>query len=296
MTNLVLATFGTHMGRSQYRRFAPRALDLGVQRVLAPINVDDELKKCIYTARLAPKTIDLWVDSSAFELWGKGLEKSVQDYEREVLTLLPRVLPHFRKVFIISLDKIPGNKGEAVTRSQLEQATEVSLRNARYMLDRGIRVVPVHHQGEPQWVLDEYLGMTDYVGLSPANDQPHATRLAYVQSCWQPFKEKMLRTGVVQPAHSFGNTAPNILQNFPFYSADSQVWATTANFGEASSVDVTGVYRRDRYDPRIAKAGREAKVEMLLHNIKEWLEFEQNIKKLWAHRGIQWAEPNGVSF
>jgi hypothetical protein len=267
MTSLVFATWGTHMGMPMYRRFAPRGVEIGARKILAPITKMEEVKKCMYTATLLPGAFDFYLDSGAFEFWGRGEEKTVEQYEREILDLLPSLLPIFRRVFVISLDKIPGNKGEPVTQSQLERATEISIQNARYMFDKGIRVVPVHHQGEPLWVLDEYLRMTDFVGLSPANDQPKPTRLRYMRSCWPSFKARS-ENGVVQPAHCFGNTSPELLQAFPCYSADSKGWATTSDYGETSSIDHAGNFRRDRYDAKLARAGKLAKVEMLSKTVE----------------------------
>jgi hypothetical protein len=293
MTNLIFATWGQgRFSNERYKEFCSRGLEVGVHKILGTIVYPREIDRCIYYGSLKPKTMTCWLDSGAFSLWKTGEVKTVKTYEQELKETIPRLLEVFAKVYVISLDRIPGTCGTPPTPQDLIDATNISVDNFHYLLDRGIKTIPVHHQGEPFDVLKNYFQHVDYIGVSPANDAPRPKRVRYVQQCWQVYKELGL-TNPVFPAHSFGNTATEILQAFPFYSADSQTWGTGALYGKQTRIDHLGIYRETE-SKEASTLGRTSKVALTMEAVKNWLKYERHIQSVWKHRNITWNEPAGV--
>ena len=289
MTRMVFATWGGWGAKADRPRLHAGGMARGVDAVLATRAYPKEITHCTDYARLLPGAVDLWLDSGAFTAWKGGEMFNVKDYVTYIKSILP-TLKVFRRVFVISLDKIPGTPGKPVSATEIAAAIDETLNNTQYLLSQGIEVVPIHHQGEPLWVMEQYLKLCEYVGISPANDSPQKTRIAYVRSLIPLFKSEQ----PIHPAHNFGNTPASQLTQFPMYSADSQTWRMrTMTFGEAFDLQIFGQKNRGR-NLITSHRAKQDPITVLLENVTVIKKFESDLQKLWAHRGITWREPKGI--
>lgn len=290
MTQLIFATWGSGLRVEIRKQLYRRACLFPVVNVLATRAYPREINMCIEYSKLLPKQVNFWLDSGAFSAWTKGHAYQVKEYLEFVQKLIPH-LHNFRKVFVISLDKIPGQIGRPVTSQHVKQAVQQTLDNTYFLIKNGLNVVPIHHQGEPHWVMLEYLKLAEYVGISPANDSPQISRKNYISSLYPLFKTN---TGLIKPAHNFGNISPSQLKLFPFYSADSQTWkAACMSFGRSFDIKIHKSSSQSHSNLVSARAKVEP-VSLLAENIKLCLDFEKDLAQLWAYRKISWIEPKGI--
>lgn len=289
MTRIVFATWGSGLRDERMKQLYSQAKNVPVTSILVTRANPREIEPCITYGQLIPGLVDFWLDSGAFSAWTKGHVYTAANYLSFVQSLIPR-FKCFRRVFVISLDKIPGKYRQPVSRQDIQSASEQTLENTQFLIRSGLNVVPIHHQGEPLWVMKEYLSMCEYVGISPANDAPQPTRIAYVRSLLPLF----INNKQIKPAHNFGNVSPSQLKIFPFYSADSQTWkASCMSFGRDFSIEIHKNSTQNR-SHIVSTRAKQQPVGMLLENIKACLHFESDLKKLWAYRGISWQEPQGI--
>lgn len=286
MTRLVFATWGA---KATKQTFYTQAAQVPVTSVLATFAYPSEIEGCVNYARQLPGQVDLWLDSGAFTAWKSGAVLDVRQYAHYLQKVLP-LLKVFRRVFAMSLDEIPGTFKRSVTAAEVTAAAQRTLENTQYLMKQGLNVVPIHHQGEPLWVMQEYLKLADYVGVSPANDSPFTSRVKYLQSLLPLFKSDQ----PLHPAHNFGNVSPGQLMAFPCYSADSQTWKMRVmQFGGKFDLQIFGQDARayEKISSHRAKTNLEA---ILMENIAICHRYERDLKKLWAHRGVTWREPLGL--
>lgn len=291
MTRLVFATWHSGMRAALRSEFYNRVATsrAPVFNVLATRTYAKEVTHCAAYASLLPQQVNLWLDSGAYSVWRSGEVFEVKEYAQYIKALLPS-LKVFRKVFVMSLDQIPGVYGQPVSRSAIDAALQISLANVQYLQSQGLAVVPIHHQGEPLWVFEEYLKMADYVGISPANDSPQSERLRYLRSLLPLFKGKK----VMPATHNFGNIPPSQLTLFPFFSADSQSWRVkTQSYGQDYELKLCGPGRR-KSDVVMSHRAKDDPVAVLAENVQMVQRYERDLQKLWAHRGITWKEPKGL--
>lgn len=291
MTRIIFAAFGSGkcFTKQNRDRFFKLCKDVKVNSILATRANPVEIDICIEYAKQYPNQVDFWLDSGAFTAWQQGREYHVKEYYEFIMRSLPK-LTAFRRVFVISLDKIPGTINQTVTQDDIKQAIDTTISNTHWLIEKGLKVVPIHHQGEPDWVMKEYLKLADYVGISPANDSLQKDRIQYVRSLWKLFKND---SNIIHPAHNFGNIAETQLQNFPFYSADSTSWKTSEIYGNHVEI---GIKRGNKKTNKKISSfkGRENPVSIGIENIKKFKVLEEDLKKLWDYRQITWREPQGI--
>lgn len=291
MTRLIFAAWGgLRMEKSQVKHFYDRAAAVPVASILATRAEPKEIEKCIAYAAKVPKQVDLWLDSGAYSSWTKGVEFTAATY-LEWINSFRSQLKAFRRVFVVSLDKIPGRYGVPPTAADYRDAVEITLENTRWLLSQGLQVVPVHHQGEPIELFREYLSLCEYVGISPANDSPQTKRLAYCRSLWQTLKEHS--SDAVFPTHNFGNIAIEQLKVFPFYSADSTSWKVSTGFGGAAEKALAGKVG-SRQSKVISYQAKHSPSAAYFAAVQEQLKLERELQKLWALRGMTFTEPQGI--
>lgn len=171
------------------------------------------------------------LDSGAFTAWNAGqethLEEVIESYskfEREAGGL-------FDEIWMINLDKIPGERGRDPTPEELVEAIHVSDENYKVLVDKfGERVLPVFHQGEDMERLVEVAEMTDYICVSPRNDLPEAMRKDWSQEMHQLLNE---RYGFQKKrTHGLATTGNSMIHDVPWYSIDSAAWILHAGYGK----------------------------------------------------------------
>lgn len=174
----------------------------------------------------------LFVDSGAFSAHTKGKEVNVDEYieylnERQGLFEV-----------IAQVDKIPGEFGKKKTRKELEEAPELSWENYLYMRERVIdykKLTPIFHQGEDFKHLHRMLEWVDdkgehipYIGISPANDLNTKEKVKWFENVFRIIRDS---SNPKVKTHAFGMTSLKVLEQYPFYSADSTSWLMTSANG-----------------------------------------------------------------
>lgn len=170
----------------------------------------------------------IFLDSGAFTAHTKGVEIDVNDYigyinERdEYLTCFAQ------------LDTIPGEFGKPKTKEQLEEAPEKTWENYLYMYDKvksPKKLMPIFHQGEDFKHLRrmlEHKPKIEYMGISPANDVSTPRKAVWMAECFEIIKKS---SNPKVKTHAFGMTSLPLLEQFPFYSADSTSWLMSGRTG-----------------------------------------------------------------
>lgn len=174
----------------------------------------------------------LFIDSGAFSAHTRGAEVNVDEYI-EFLNSIDDDVHIFAQV-----DKIPGVFRQPKTREELLEAPHQSWENYLYMrpkLKSPKKLLPIFHQGEEYKWLENMLEWTDengehipYMGISPANDQPVKEKEKFIEKC---FKIIAKSSNPNVKTHAFGMTSLNILERYPFTSADSTSWILNAAMG-----------------------------------------------------------------
>lgn len=176
----------------------------------------------------------LFIDSGAWSAHSKGKQIDVDEYV-SFINKYDDYITIFAQV-----DKIPGEFRKHKTIEQKLEAPKLSWENYLYMKDRVVsrdKLLPVFHQGEDFKWLEKILEYRHedtgkpipYIGISPANDSPIPGKLAYIDKCFEIIKKS---SNPNVKTHAFGMTSLNILEKYPFTSADSTTYLMAALNGE----------------------------------------------------------------
>lgn len=168
---------------------------------------------------------NLIIDSGAFSAHTRDAEVDVDKYI-EYLNEIDD------DVFVCAqVDKIPGKFRQPKSRQDLEEAPELSWKNYLYMRDKlksPEKLLPIFHQGEDyKWLHNilEWRGpngeKVEYMGISPANDQPVKEKIKFIEKCFNIIKKS---SNPNIKTHAFGMTSLYVLEMYPFTSADSTSW------------------------------------------------------------------------
>jgi hypothetical protein len=173
----------------------------------------------------------LFVDSGAFTAHTKGTELDVDGYI-EYINSLDDCVHVFAQV-----DKIPGVFNRPKTRQELLEAPELSWQNYLYMRQRvksPDKLLPIFHQGEDFKWLHNMLETTfrrkhiPYIGISPANDKTVREKQVFIEECFNIIKRS---SNPDVKTHAFGMTSLDLLERYPFTSADSTSWLLNGAMG-----------------------------------------------------------------
>lgn len=170
-------------------------------------------------------TSKLFIDSGAFSAHTKGKSVDVDDYIKFINEIDDYVF-----VFA-QVDKIPGEFRKEKTPEQLASAPKESWDNYLYMVDKvksRDKLLPVFHQGEDfKWLTNmlEYRHPDgkpiEYIGISPANDVHVNDKREWIERVFKTIKNS---SNPNVKTHAFGMTSLNLLEIYPFTSADSTSW------------------------------------------------------------------------
>lgn len=177
------------------------------------------------------KDAKVFVDSGAFSAWSKGKIIDVDDYIKYINENTNEL------ELFASVDNIPGELTRTPTHEEVKKSPILSWENYLYMRERvkeKDKLLPVFHIGEDfkhlQNMLETkldgkhipYIALGGTVGLT-----------ANVKDNWYNTCFKVIRqsTNPNVKIHAFGMTSLNILEKYPFTSADSTSWIMTAANG-----------------------------------------------------------------
>lgn len=174
----------------------------------------------------------LLIDSGAYTAHKKDVDISVDDY----INYLNENTKNFD--YFIQLDTIPGKFGKPKTKEDYLVAAKQSFENFEYMLSKleePDKLMPVFHFGDDMKHLKTLLeyrtptgNLVSYLGVSPANDTGvgiKATWIDKVFNCIKTNNREDIKT------HALGMTSLDVLDQYPFTSADSTSWKLSAAYG-----------------------------------------------------------------
>lgn len=199
-------------------------------QLLSQLNERGQIKSWIENMRNNGKKCKLFIDSGAWSAHSKGKEVDIDKYIE--------YLNEYDEYFHVyaELDKIPGEFRKPKTREQQLEAPEISWKNYLYMKDKiksRDKLLPVFHQGEDFKWLKNMLEYTHedtgkhipYIGISPANDSSITGKIAFIDKCFEIIKNS---SNPDVKTHAFGMTSLEILEQYPFTSADSTSYLIAA--------------------------------------------------------------------
>lgn len=222
--------FNLYLAGSYSKMVDEKLQEMGVNRLASQLNDRSLLERWITYIREVEHR-KLFVDSGAFSAHTKGRELDVDEY----IEYLNARQGCFE--VIAQVDKIPGEFGKKKTREQLLEAPELSWENYLYMRDRVIdynNLTPIFHQGEDFKHLHRMLETTfdgehiPYIGISPANDVSTKEKAKWFETVFRIIRDS---SNPNVKTHAFGMTSLDLLEQYPFYSADSTSWLMTSANG-----------------------------------------------------------------
>ena len=182
----------------------------------------------LYYASQNNKQSTILLDSGAFTAWSKGNEIKIDKLLPIYDSLVTKYADTLKELWLINLDKIPGQRGRTATPDEIDEAIRISDENFKILVKHfGNRVLPVFHQNESKERLHDVCAMSDYICVSPRNDVGEKYRISWAAEVHTLLKKepRKIRT------HGLATTGMHMLRNTDWYSADSAWWMATANNG-----------------------------------------------------------------
>lgn len=166
---------------------------------------------------------NILLDSGAFTAWNSGAEITLDEITDIFGTMVDRYEKHFKNIYMINLDKLPGSPDRPATQEEINEAITVSTANCRILTKRfGERLLPVFHLGEPESLLKELAEEFAYICLSPLTRTAEKFRVDWAKKTHQIIKNK---------THGLATTGYRQLRQVPWFSVDSAAWLMSASFG-----------------------------------------------------------------
>lgn len=217
----------------------PEQGDLNIQNRLVSYLYPKQLSHWLHLTSGKPGNIIL--DSGAFSAWNKGTDINLSDYIAFAHHMRKRAQTKGKEMFIVNLDVIPGKVGETKSLNKvvgdekalakntelINAAAKQGFKNLKTMISEGITPIHVFHQGEHFRWLDKMLEYTNYIGVSPANDMPTASKKRWINSVF----EYLYKHGSNADTHGFAVMIPQLLRDLPWTSCDAISWLKIAATG-----------------------------------------------------------------
>ena len=163
----------------------------------------------------------LFIDSGAFSIANKvrrGKNLTIDDY-------IEFINSNIRPDLYASFDVIP----RPLTTETAKNSAEQSLNNYLYMLDKldkPEKLIPVYHYGEDFKYLEKILELKpNYIAFGGRG----GISTKYLYTCLDTFFDILKGSNV--KTHAFGITVLNLLEQYPFTSADSTSYQKVATMG-----------------------------------------------------------------
>jgi hypothetical protein len=168
--------------------------------------------------------MDLMLDSGAFTAWKKGKPVDIGAYADYILEHQDPIESY------VNLDVISGAFGRTAAAAEVEEAAQMGYKNLLYLESRGLKAIPVIHIREREYWLEAVLDRGyDYIGFSATSLASRTAGVAWYNAMWsRVINEDGLPTVKV---HGFGETSPEILYRYPWYSIDSATWGHCSRYG-----------------------------------------------------------------
>lgn len=169
---------------------------------------------------------------------------------------------------------------------------EESLSNQKKLEALGYNPIPVYHYSEymsdNRELLDDMVRDYDYIGIGGVagmmlNEKQKKAYLDYV----------FYRTRDKVKVHGLGMSSIKPVERYPYYTIDSSTWLQNQKFGASRAV-TDDVMRK--WMSRHVHYEQRNQIEILYY-----LRWEQEVTRIWAHRGVKWDDydeivTNGYDF
>ena len=161
----------------------------------------------------------LFIDSGAFSVAHSCAKVNINDYV-DFINNNPGILRW------AELDVIPY---PVLNQKTARYSSEKSWENYLYMKDRvktETTILPLYHFGESKLGLQRILESgAEYIGIGGRHGVSTSEQAQYFNEVFSIIQNSSNPNVKV---HAFGITVPKLLENFPFYSADSTTWLQVA--------------------------------------------------------------------
>lgn len=247
--------------------------NLNCCQLLSQLNERRAVNDWVAYKRAHPEcTSKLFIDSGAFSAHTKGKEVDVQDYINYINEIDDAV------TIFAQLDKIPGTFGKEHTVAEVQEGAEKSWENYLYMKDRipsRDKLLPIFHEGEDfKWLKNmlEYKHEDGthikYIGISSNNNSSTPQKIGWFEEAFRVIKSS---SNPNVKTHAFGMTIEDVLEKFPFTSADSTGWIMVgANGGIKVNKKIVCVSDQSYHKPNHFINLSKAVQENVLEKIKEY--------------------------
>ena len=174
----------------------------------------------------------LFIDSGAYSAWSKNKYIDVDDYIKFINENTDKF------TLFASVDDIPGELRRKPTLWEQRESPAKSWHNYLYMREQvkdKDKLLPVFHIGEDFRHLQNMLDATfdgehiPYIGLGGTVGLACAVKEDWYKQCFKIIQQS---SNANVKVHAFGMTNLEILENYPFESADSTTWLMAAINGE----------------------------------------------------------------
>lgn len=206
--------------------------NLGVNKLYSYINDRDMIEHWCKLVKECGKKGKLFIDSGAFTAWTQNRYINVDDYIHFI---------NDRSEYIDyygQLDFIPGKINAPATPTQVSVAAEYTWQNYIYMyykMKNPQGLMYTFHVGEPLWQLRRAMEWKDkqgrkiqHMALGGMVGKNRQTQISFIEKCFDVIKHS---SNPDVKVHAFGLIVPSVLENYPFYSADSAGWVQSGQNG-----------------------------------------------------------------
>lgn len=180
---------------------------------------------------MKPK-VHLMLDSGAFSGWSGAASDKVR--LRKYCDFIER----YKDIIsvYVNLDQIPGKNGKWESsgpslQASVEASAKKSYENLERMRDRGLKPMPVFHQGENLYWLEKMLKDGErYIGIGLNQNAYVQSQVRWLDEIFTLLTDKQGRPLI--RTHGFGATKHVMLTRYPWSTVDSTTWATTPAYGK----------------------------------------------------------------
>ena len=245
-------------------------------KIMERLNIKNEMFSFCHMAKGSGKKLfardrNTFLDSGGFSAMSIGAPISIEEYSDYVLE----------------------HKDNLTYYAQLDVVGNVKKthQNLLYMEKRGLKPLPVFHFKSDYKRLEELSQQYQYIclgGLVPLTKNKDLLK-KHLDKCFSIIKTKV-------KLHGFGMTAQDILERYPFYSADSSSYIEANRRGtyfEFSNGKMKTFWIKDKKKAsyksiQFSHHGEKKWIGRIENAIKQYLKLEKHINKLWEKKGITW--------
>ena len=209
----------------------------------------------------------LFIDSGAFSVAHSGVDIKIDDY-------IQFIRDHPKVLNWAELDVIPY---PVLNNTTAIMCSEKSWENYVYMQSKldGINILPLYHFGESKLGLKRILESevcgkcADYIGIGGRHGVSTDLQARYFNEIFSIIKHSSNPNVKV---HAFGITVPKLLEQFPFYSADSTTWLQVAISGGILTEDLQAIRISDgtTYDKTNIQSMPSDALDILLPTVEKY--------------------------